>query len=418
MATIANLQYGWTLFVDPIDAKHQWGRAAIQLAFTIFVVTETWLVPIEGWFMDRFGPTVTVVFGGVGIALGWTINSNANSLLVLYSGAVVSGLGASAIWCSCIGNALKWFPDRRGLAAGITIVGFGAGAALTIIPIAKVIVSHDYETAFFWFGIAQGVIAIFLGLLMRSPDKASLKVPAPKITQTKIDFSPTQTLRQPLFWLMYLMFFMVASCGLMAIAQLGPLAKDFGIAGLPVSVFGLQLTILTLAISLDRILDGFGRPIFGHLSDRIGRENTMFIAFTIGAIALFMVATFGRHPIVFLMMTPLFFSVYGEIFTLFPSICTDTFGSKYATTNVGMLYTAKGTAAIVVPLVSIIAAAYGWWTVFTLAAIVNFSAGALAFFVLKPARCRFLLETEKKTGASVKESNAAIGSALKERIST
>jgi len=418
MATIANLQYGWTLFVDPIDAKHHWGRAAIQLAFTIFVVTETWLVPIEGWFMDKFGPTVTVVFGGIGIALGWIINSHASSLPVLYSGAVVSGLGASAIWCSCIGNALKWFPDRRGLAAGLTIVGFGAGAALTIIPIAKVIISHGYEVAFFWFGIVQGMIAVFLGLLMRSPDKASLKMPAPKITQSKIDFSPRQTLSQPLFWLMYLMFFMVASCGLMAIAQLGPLAKDFGIAGLPVSIFGLQMTILTLAISLDRILDGFGRPIFGHVSDRIGRENTMFIAFTVGAIALFLVARFGHHPVIFLMMTPLFFFVYGEIFTLFPSICTDTFGAKFATTNVGMLYTAKGTAAIVVPLVSVIAAAYGWTTVFTLAAIVNFSAGALAFFVLKPARGKFLRETEKKTVASMKGPNAVIGNTLKERIST
>src|SRR5271169_843900 len=169
MIMIANLQYGWTFFVNPIDDKYHWGRTEIQIAFTIFVLTETWLVPIEGWFVDRFGPRIVVAFGGVMVALAWYVNSIADSLSLLYAGALIGGIGAGAVYGTCVGNALKWFADRRGFAAGLTAAGFGAGSALTVIPIQYVIQSSGYEATFLWFGLGQAVIVVVLSLLLRAP---------------------------------------------------------------------------------------------------------------------------------------------------------------------------------------------------------------------------------------------------------
>ncbi|MFG5118084.1 oxalate/formate MFS antiporter [Methylorubrum sp. POS3] len=391
MAMIANLQYGWTLFVDPIDQTHHWGRAAIQLAFTIFVATETWLVPVETWFVDRYGPKIVVCFGGVMIALSWVLNAYADSLFLLYMAAVIGGIGAGSVYGTCVGNALKWFPDRRGLAAGATAAGFGAGAAVTVVPIAKMIAAHGYEQAFLTFGIGQGLVVIALSFLLRKPSVAvPVKRKSLRLPQTKVDRTPRQAVRTPVFWVMYAMFVMVASGGLMAAAQIGPIAHDFKVADVPVSLFGLQMAALTLAISLDRILDGFGRPFFGWVSDNIGRENTMFIAFTVAATACLVMYGYGRNPYVFVFATAAYFAVFGEIYSLFPATCGDTFGSKFAASNAGLLYTAKGTAAFLVPMASLLSAAYGWSAVFALIIALNITAAALAMFVLKPLRRRYL----------------------------
>jgi OFA family oxalate/formate antiporter-like MFS transporter len=395
MAMIANLQYGWTLFVDPIDAKYHWGRAAIQLAFTIFVVTETWLVPVEAWFVDKYGPRVVIMFGGVMITLAWIMNSYADSLSLLYAAAVVGGIGAGAVYGTCVGNALKWFPDRRGLAAGATAAGFGAGAALTVVPIANMIAASGYQSAFFTFGIGQGVIVFILAMFLRPPTVA---MPAKKkqlnLPQTKIDYTPPQVLRTPIFWIMYLVFVMVASGGLMSAAQIAPIAHDFKIANEPVSLAGFQMAALTFAISLDRIFDGFGRPLFGWISDTIGREHTMFIAFGTGALMLLTLSTYGHIPVVFVLATAVYFGVFGEIYSLFPATSGDTFGVKYATTNNGMLYTAKGTAALLVPLASLVSAKYGWQAVFVIGVALNATAALMALFVIKPLRRAFILGNE------------------------
>jgi OFA family oxalate/formate antiporter-like MFS transporter len=395
MAMIANLQYGWTLFVDPIDAKFHWGRAAIQLAFTLFVVTETWLVPVEAWFVDKYGPRLVIMFGGIMIALAWILNSYANSLVLLYVAAIVGGIGAGSVYGTCVGNALKWFPDRRGLAAGATAAGFGAGAALTVVPIASMIASRGYQSAFFTFGIGQGLIVFFLAFFLRPPQAA---MPAKKkqlnLPQTKIDFTPPEVLRSPIFWIMYAVFVMVAAGGLMAAAQIGPIAHDYKIANEPVSMLGFQMAALTFAISLDRIFDGFGRPFFGWISDTIGRENTMFIAFGTGALMLLTLSTYGHIPIVFVLATAVYFGVFGEIYSLFPATSGDTFGVKFATTNNGMLYTAKGTASLLVPLASIVAANYGWQAVFVIAVALNATAALMALFVIKPIRRAFILGSE------------------------
>jgi MFS transporter, OFA family, oxalate/formate antiporter len=395
MAMIANLQYGWTLFVDPIDAKYHWGRAAIQLAFTLFVVTETWLVPVEAWFVDKYGPSIVIAFGGVMIAIAWVLNSYADSLVILYIAAIVAGIGAGSVYGTCVGNALKWFPDHRGLAAGATAAGFGAGAAITVVPIANMIAASGYQHAFLTFGIGQGVIVFILAFFLRRPSQA---MPAKKkqlnLPQTKIDFTPPQVLRSPIFWIMYLVFVMVAAGGLMAAAQIAPIAHDFKIADQPVGLLGFQMAALTFAISLDRIFDGFGRPFFGWVSDNIGREHTMFIAFGTAALMLLTLSVYGHIPVVFVLATAVYFGVFGEIYSLFPATSGDTFGVKFATTNNGMLYTAKGTASLLVPIASIVASHYGWQAVFVIAVGLNAIAALLALFVIKPMRRAFILGNE------------------------
>ncbi|MHB2209820.1 oxalate/formate MFS antiporter [Methylobacterium sp. CM6257] len=408
MAMIANLQYGWTLFVDPIDAKHHWGRAAIQFAFTLFVATETWLVPIEAWFVDRYGPRVVVAFGGVMIALAWVLDAYASSLLVLYAAAVVGGIGAGSVYGTCVGNALKWFPDRRGLAAGATAAGFGAGAAITVVPIAKMIANSGYESAFLYFGLGQGAVVVVMSFLLRKPGvSAPIKRKVLNLPQTKVDRSPREAVRTPVFWVMYAMFVMVASGGLMAAAQIAPIAHDFKVADVPVSLFGLQMAALTLAISLDRIFDGFGRPFFGFVSDTIGREKTMFIAFSTAAFAVILLLGYGRNPMVFVLATAVYFGVFGEIYSLFPATCGDTFGSKYAASNAGLLYTAKGTAAMLVPFGSMVSAAYGWTAVFGLIIGLNVMAAALAIFVLRPMRLRYLSGSGQAEGLVARPASAA-----------
>ena len=408
MAMVANLQYGWTLFVDPIDAKYHWGRAAIQLAFTLFVVTETWLVPVEAWFVDKYGPQVVIGFGGIMVAIAWVLNSYAGSLTMLYTAAILGGIGAGAVYGTCVGNALKWFPDHRGLAAGATAAGFGAGAALTVAPIAKMIATSGYQEAFFTFGIGQGVIVFIIAFFLRKPSKAMpVKKKQLNLPQTKLDYTPPQVLRSPIFWVMYLVFVMVAAGGLMTAAQIAPIAHDFKIANEPVSMFGFQMAALTFAISLDRIFDGFGRPFFGFVSDNIGREHTMFIAFGTAAVMLLTLSVYGHNPIVFVLATAVYFGVFGEIYSLFPATSGDTFGAKFATTNNGMLYTAKGTAALLVPLASIVAASYGWQAVFVIAVALNATAALLALFVIKPMRRAFILGGEAPAEATARDARTA-----------
>src|SRR5918995_3103844 len=337
MVMIANLQYGWTLFVGPIDAKYQWGRAAIQIAFTIFVLTETWLVPIEGYLIDKFGPRIMISGSGVLVAIAWVLNSVADSLFLLYLAAAIGGIGAGVIYGGSVGNALKWFPDRRGLAAGLTAAGFGAGSALTVIPIANMIQSSGYEAAFLWFGLVQGIVGVVVALLLRAPEPGEVASPvAPAVQQTRRDYTPAEALKTPVFWVMYAMFVMVGTGGLMAIAQLAPIAADFKVADVPVSILGLTLPALTFALTIDRVLNGLCRPFFGWVSDHIGRENTMFIAFLIEGIGIYALLLFGSSPVLFVILSGCAFFAWGEIYSLFPATCTDIDGRKFATTNYGM----------------------------------------------------------------------------------
>jgi MFS transporter, OFA family, oxalate/formate antiporter len=405
MASVANLQYGWTLFVNPIDAKYHWGRSAIQVAFTIFVLIETWLVPVEGYLVDKFGPKWVVLGGGILVALAWTLNSTASSLTVLYFAAAVGGVGTGCVYGTCVGNALKWFPGRRGLAAGITASGFGAGAALTIVPILKMINSSGYEQAFLFFGLLQGGIVFVVAwmLLAPPPQLVAAKV---KPNQTARGYTPAEVLRTPCFYVLYLMFVLIASGGLTMAASVAPIAKDFKIDNVPVDLFGFTMAALAFALSLQRIFDGIGRPFFGWLSDQIGREYTMALAFLIGAAALYTLSQLGStNPVLFVLVTALYFGVYGEIFSLFPATQGDTFGSKYAAANAGMLYTAKGAGALLVPIAAGLSKAHGWSTVFTLAMTFNLIAAILALFVLKPMRARHFAKSGDARAPATPESD-------------
>jgi OFA family oxalate/formate antiporter-like MFS transporter len=380
MSMIANLQYGWTLFVQPMHEQRGWSLSAIQVAFTIFVLVETWLVPFEGYLVDRIGLLV---------ALAWVINAVATSLPLLYLGAIVGGIGAGAVYGACVGNALKWFPDRRGLAAGLTAMGFGAGSALTVFPIANMIKAEGYEATFLKFGLLQGAVVFVVGWFLRAPSAQFVPPQQRGPVNTVRDYTPVEMLRRPIFWILFVMFVFSASGGLIATAQLTPMAGDLGVAGAHVSLLGVTLLALPFALSMNRVFNGISRPFFGWMSDRIGRERTLFIAFIIEGAAILLLSEFGRDPIAFVFLTALVFFAYGEIYSIFPAICADIYGRRYASANAGLLYTGKGVASLLVPLSSVVAAStLGWDGVFIVTATMNIAAALLAVFVLKPMRAR------------------------------
>jgi OFA family oxalate/formate antiporter-like MFS transporter len=391
MVAIANLQYGWTLFVNPMIKAQGWSIASIQFAFTLFIALETWLTPIGGWIVDvlgaRRGPKLVVAFGGIMVAVGWAINGYATSIYGLYLGEIISGIGGGAVYATCVGMAVKWFPDRRGLAVGLTAAGYGAGAALTVIPIQYVIASYGYDTAFLWFGIIQGGVAFVLALLLRGPEPGEMAAaPPPKVAQATRSSSPKEVLLSPVFWLLYIMFVMVSASGLMAAAQIAPIAADFNV-GNQVVFWGA--TTLTATLIIDNIANGTARPLFGWVSDIIGRELTMAIAFGLGGVSYWLLGSLGHEPWAFVVFAALIFLTWGEIFSLFPSTCTDTFGPKFATVNLSLLYTAKGTSAFLIPVANLIKSSTGsWHMVFVATALMNFIVVALALFVLKPLRAR------------------------------
>ena len=392
MVMIANLQYGWTLFVNPIAVKHGWSIAAIQFAFSIFIALETWLTPIEGWIVDQLGARgskIVVAFGGIMVAIGWIINSYAETLTMLYFGAVCGGIGGGAVYATCVGLAVKWFPDRRGLAVGLTAAGYGAGAALTVIPIRYVISTSGYEAAFLWFGLVQGGVVFILAWFLRAPEPGEMAAaPAAKVAQSSRNYTPKEVVSSPIFWILYVMFVMVSASGLMATAQIAPIAKDFNVAN-TIVFFGAST--LTAALIIDSVANGSARPLFGWISDQIGREYTMAIAFGLGAGAYWLLGTLGTAPWAFVLFAALIFLTWGEIFSLFPSTCTDTFGPKFATVNLSLLYTAKGTSAFLVPVANMIKASTGsWHLVFLLTAIMNIVVVAIALFILKPMRARMM----------------------------
>jgi OFA family oxalate/formate antiporter-like MFS transporter len=403
MVMVANLQYGWTYFVDPMDQANHWGREGIQFAFSIFIAIETWLVPAEAWFVDKFGPQRVIAFGGVMVAIAWGLNSIVTTLPMLYVGSALAGIGAGSVYGTCVGNALKWFPDRRGLAAGLTAAGFGAGAALTVYPIITTIQTHGYQAAFLWFGLGQGIIILLFAAFLRAPKAGQVPAAAQRVSQARREHTPGEMLKSPIFYLLYVMFVLVAASGLVVTAQVAPIARDYKIAGVNVDLFFIAGTTIVVAGIVDNVLNGLARPTFGWISDHIGRENTMAIVFTCGAAAYWGLGTIGTSPVGFVIAAGLVYFTWGEIYSLFPATCTDTYGSKYAATNAGLLYTAKGTASFLVPAASALQASTGsWHAVFVIASIANLLVAALALFVLKPWRAAYNARVSETATATVR----------------
>jgi OFA family oxalate/formate antiporter-like MFS transporter len=386
MASVANLQYGWTLFVLPIQHQWGWSKAEIQFAFSIFILLETWLVPFEGAIVDRIGPRWMVLAGGICTFLAWFINSHASTLGMLYLGGAVAGIAGGAVYGTCVGNALKWFPDKRGLCGGLTAAGFGAGAAITIAPIRSMIETSGYQHTFLVFAIIYGIIIVVVSNFIKAP-RANDILPAAsiKVLPGAADVPPSGALRSPIFWIMYLMFFLVAAGGLMSTAQLAPIAKERGIADAVVVIFGLSTPAIVAALTAHNITNGVGRPLNGWISDHIGRANMMGISFGIEALCLAAFGFFGTTPISFIITDALVFLFWGDIFSLFAATVGDAFGRKYVTVNYGIMYTAKGAASLLVPLGNVLTQYTGsWHTVYAVGCGMNVVAALLGFFVLRP----------------------------------
>lgn len=363
MIAVANYQYGWTLFVPPLQKHLKVDQALIQVTFTIFVLLETWLVPFEGWLVDKFGPRLLVILGGIFAALGWVGSGRAETLTALYLSYAVAGIGAGIVYGTAVGTALKWFPDHRGLAAGLTAAGFGAGSAFTVSPIARMIEAQGYQAAFIKWGIVQGIVIVIAAMFLKSPPQdwlpktwRSKGAEAVKSRQIAVSFTSGEMASTPHFWLMYFMMALVATGGLMAVAQLGPMAIKYGVAKIPVKFLWMSIPALTFALSADRLVNGVCRPMWGWISDHIGRENTMGLAFGLEGIAKIGLIALAANPVAFVIMTAFTFFGWGEIFSLFPALCGDFFGRKHATENYGFLYTSKGTASVFIPIGSALAA--------------------------------------------------------------
>ena len=386
MVMIANLQYGWTLFVDPINEKTNFGRPFITGLLSTFILLETWLVPFEAYLVDRFGPRLLVAVGGVLVGIAWWINSWADSQAVFTIAAVIGGIGGGIVYGTAVGSALKWFPDRRGLAAGLTAAGYGAGAAATVIPIANLIQSNGYQTAFAWFGIAQGLLVIVGAMLLRVPRKGEVPAvaAAPTVRQTTRDYTPLQTIKTPVFWLMYLMMTLIGVGGLMATGVLASVAKDLGVDKSNVNLGFAAIAVVPFALSLDRILNGVTRPFWGWVSDHIGRERTMTLAFGLEACAILIFLLTWDNPLLFAICSGLAFFGYGEIYSLFPATSADLFGRSFATTNYGLLYTSKGLASLLIPVGAVIQSITNSWTpVFATAVVFDLIAATLALTLLR-----------------------------------
>ena len=386
MASVANLQYGWTLFVLPIQQHWGWAKSEIQVAFTIFILLETWLVPFEGAIVDRIGPRWMVLAGGVATFLAWFVDSQASSLGMLYLGGAIAGFAGGAVYGTCVGNALKWFPDKRGLCAGLTAAGFGAGAAITIAPIRSMIASSGYQHTFLVFAIIYGVIVVAVSNFIRAPQPHDLPAPQNiRVPQATVDVPPSQAVRSPMFWIMYLMFFLVAAGGLMSAAQLAPIAHERGIANMPVTMFGISTSAIVAALTLHSITNGVGRPLNGWISDHIGRANMMGLAFGIEAICIAAFGFFGTTAISFVITDALVFLFWGDIFSLFAATVGDAFGRKFVTVNYGIMYTAKGVASLLVPFGNVLTHFTGsWHAVYTVGCLMNIAAALLGWLVLRP----------------------------------
>jgi MFS transporter, OFA family, oxalate/formate antiporter len=390
MLMIANLQYGWTLFVVPLHEAHGWAIAQIQFAFTLFIALETWGTPIAGWIADKLGPDigprVAISAGGVLVAIGWTVTSWADSLTLLYFGNAVAGLGAGAVYMTCIGIAVKWFKDNRGLAVGLVAAGFGAGAALTVIPMRMVIAASGYRSAFFWFGLIQGALILIAARFIRAPypgEAPAMK--AVKVKQSGYSYTPREVLRQPVFWVLYMLRLMMVAVTLIVIANLAPLAHAFGVADM--ALWGT--TALSVGLIFANMMDGVGRPFFGWVGDRIGNTPAMATSFALGAASFYLMSVTGHHPLGYIFFAGMIFLCWGAIFSVFPAMSTDLFGPEYATANYSLLYTVKGVAAFLVPLGTLLVAHTGSWdSVLFLAAGVSVLSTILVLAVLRPAEHR------------------------------
>jgi OFA family oxalate/formate antiporter-like MFS transporter len=404
MMAVANLQYAWTVFTKPIQAHMHATLVDVQWTITLFIGLETWLVPFEGYLVDRIGPRLMLGVGAFAVGLGWIGSGYAESLRALYFWYGLAGVGAGMVYGGTIGNALKWFPDHRGVCVGLTAGAYGVGTALTIVPISNMLKASDYQHTFIVWGIIQGFVVLAAALFLARPPvgwvppgwkEKEVAIKA-RVRTSAVDLTPLQMLRQPSFYVVYLMMTMLAFGGIVVTVQLSPMAVSYHVDKVIVA-FGM--TALVIAIEIDRILNGLTRPFWGWVSDHIGRENAIFISFVLEAIAVFALLRLISHPIWFVALSGLCFFAWGNIYSLFPSITADLYGRKWATTNYGIVYTAKGLATLfAAPGAAWLFERTGSWTkVFWAMIVCDLIAAFMALLWLKPLSARIVRESEEGT---------------------
>jgi MFS transporter, OFA family, oxalate/formate antiporter len=384
MMSISSPQYVWTLFTKPLQEALGATLPAIQVTFTIVIVLQTWFSPVQGYLVDRFGARLLIAAGCLLSGLGWVFSAYATSLIGLYlTYGLFCGLGTGIVYVGIVGLMVRWFPDRRGMATGVVAAGYGFGAILTTFPIDTMMKQSGYQHTLIVFGLILGVIGAIAALAIRMPTSEDV-LPPPPAMSSQVGIGPREMLRSKVFWLMFFMMTMMSTGGLMIISQFAAFSRDFGVAN--VVVFGLAA--LPLALTIDRLTNGLTRPFFGFVSDKIGRENTMAIAFLMEAAAVTLMVLLRNDALVFVILSGVVFFGWGEIFSLFPSTLTDTFGSKYATTNYGWLYIAQGVGSILGgPLAALLRQQTGsWLPVFAIIIAMDALTGILALAVLKPMR--------------------------------
>jgi MFS transporter, OFA family, oxalate/formate antiporter len=389
MMGTANTQFGWTLFVTPLTKALHASNASVQVAFTLFVLVQTWLLPIYSYFVDKFGARTVVGVAGLFVGGGWVASGMVSSLTGLYVAYSFTGIGAGLVYSACVGLGIKWFPDRRGLAVGLITGAFGMGSVLTTIPISKQIAGGGYSSAFITWGIVQGLVCLLASLFLKMPEPgwkpAGFEQKKPKaVLQSAHDYTPKEMLGQRSFYVLYTMMTLVAFGGLTVTAQLAPMGNSQGFN--KVIIFG-GLSAVTLALMMGNLIHGVTRPFWGYVSDRIGRYNTMVVAFTIQSFAVMLLAMSLKNPYFFVIAAGFSYFSWGEIYSLFPTAIGDLFGSKYATTNYGIQYTAKGVASILAgpgAAILVALAANSWLPVLWASVAANALAAALGFFYLRP----------------------------------
>ena len=396
MMTISSPQYVWTLFVPSFQKTTGSILSEVQCTITILIVLQTWLAPMQGFLVERFGPKLLIGLGALMNGAGWIASSYIQTIWGLYATyGLLCGIGTGIVYIGIIGLMVKWFPDRRGLATGVVAAGYGFGAILTTFPIDSMIKASGYQHTLVVFGAVFGVIGLIGALMLRSPSEERMTGQATLATK-EVGYAPIIMLRSTVFWLMFVMMSMMSTGGLMVITQFTSFAKSFGItAQTTVVIFGMAFAAIPAALTFDRITNGLTRPFFGWVSDHIGRENTMAIAFILEGIAIFLMLQYRSDPYLLVVLSGLVFFGWGEIFSLFPSTLTDTFGTKYATTNYGFLYMAQGVGSILgAPIAAMIYEATGsWMPVFGLVIGMDVLTGLLALLVLKPLRQAWFART-------------------------
>ena len=396
MMAISSPQYVWTLFVPSFQKTTGSILSEVQWTITILIVLQTWLAPMQGFLVERFGPKLLIGLGALMNGAGWIASSYIQTIWGLYATyGLLCGIGTGIVYIGIIGLMVKWFPDRRGLATGVVAAGYGFGAILTTFPIDSMIKASGYQHTLVVFGAVFGVIGLIGGLMLRSPSEERMTGQATLATK-EVGYAPIIMLRSPVFWLMFVMMSMMSTGGLMVITQFTSFAKSFGVAAqTTVVILGMTFAAIPAALTFDRITNGLTRPFFGWLSDHIGRENTMAIAFILEGVAVFLMLQYRSDPYLLVVLSGLVFFGWGEIFSLFPSTLTDTFGTKYATTNYGFLYMAQGVGSILgAPIAAMIYEATGsWMPVFGLVIGMDVLTGLLALFALKPLRRAWIART-------------------------